>query len=120
MLGYMAENVMSGACDVVRPDALAGLVTDGWRIIDVRTAAEHLAGAIPGSVSMPLDALRDHIDELSGGALVVYCEVGQRGHTATALLQDHGIRARNLDGGYKTWIAWNRAMSSCQPLVAAR
>jgi len=40
---------------------------------------------------------------------VVYCEVGQRGHTATALLRDRGICVRNLDGGYQTWRAATRA-----------
>ena len=54
---------------------------------------------------MPIDSLRDHLDELGGGPVVVYCEVGQRGHTATALLHELGFQVRNLDGGYQTWLA---------------
>jgi rhodanese-related sulfurtransferase len=42
---------------------------------------------------------------LGTGPFVVYCEVGRRGHTATALLHELGIEARNLDGGYRTWRA---------------
>ena len=43
--------------------------------------------------------------------IVVYCEVGQRGHTATALMHELGIKARNLDGGYQTWSASMRAQA---------
>jgi NADPH-dependent 2,4-dienoyl-CoA reductase/sulfur reductase-like enzyme/rhodanese-related sulfurtransferase len=108
MLGYMAENVRTGACDVVEYNELAGLTEAGWTVVDVRTNQEHVLGAIPGSVNLPLDQLRN---ELHGadGPFVVYCEVGQRGHTATALLHELGIEARNLDGGYRTWIAADAA-----------
>jgi rhodanese-related sulfurtransferase len=119
MLGYMAENVLSGDCDIAAPADLPELTAEGWDIIDVRTTAEHDAGAIPGAINVPLDALRDHIHELTGRRLVVYCEVGQRGHTATALLHDHGIEVRNLDGGYRTWTAWTRATASPEPLLIA-
>ena len=48
MLGYMAENLMSGECDVVEADELAGLVATGWKLLDVRTEDEHERGSIPG------------------------------------------------------------------------
>jgi len=105
----MAENVLSGACDVVRPDELDGLVGQGWLIVDVRNRDEHARGSIPGSTNIPLDELRDHLDEIGAGPILVYCEVGQRGHTATTLLGELGVRARNLDGGFKTWSADHRA-----------
>jgi rhodanese-related sulfurtransferase len=109
LLGYMAENILSGDCDVVAPEELAGLIEEDWRVVDVRTAEEHERGAIPGSTNVPIDSLRDHLGELSSGPVVVYCEVGQRGHTATALLHELGFKVRNLDGGYQTWLAWMRA-----------
>jgi NADPH-dependent 2,4-dienoyl-CoA reductase/sulfur reductase-like enzyme/rhodanese-related sulfurtransferase len=112
LLGYMAENVMRGDCDIVAPVELPDLVAEGWRVVDVRTAAEHERGAIPGSENIPLDDLRERLDELADDRIVVYCEVGQRGHTATALLQELGTRARNLDGGYQTWLAAERAARS--------
>ena len=114
MLGYMAENVLSGDCDIVAPAELDGLISDGWTLIDVRTEAEHAAGAIPGSTNIPVDSLRDHLDHLGDRRLVVYCQVGQRGHTATALMHELGIAARNLDGGYQTWTAWARSQGEPQ------
>ena len=109
LLGYMAENVLSGDCDVVAPQELADLVQNGWAVIDVRTAEEHAAGAIDGSINLPIDSLRDSQASLGQRPVVVYCQVGQRGHTATALMQELGQVARNLDGGYQTWSDWSRA-----------
>jgi len=111
LLGYMAENILSGDCDVVAPDEMAGLIEEDWSVVDVRTAEEHERGAIPGSTNVPIDSLRDHLDELGSGPVVVYCEVGQRGHTATALLHELGFKVRNLDGGYQTWLASMRAQA---------
>jgi NADPH-dependent 2,4-dienoyl-CoA reductase/sulfur reductase-like enzyme/rhodanese-related sulfurtransferase len=105
MLGYMAENVLSGECDVVKPDDLKELEQHGWKVLDVRTRQEHDKGAIPGSVNAPLDGLRNRLADIGPGPFVVYCEVGQRGHTATTLLHELGLEARNLDGGYRTWLA---------------
>jgi NADPH-dependent 2,4-dienoyl-CoA reductase/sulfur reductase-like enzyme/rhodanese-related sulfurtransferase len=109
LLGYMAENVLSGDCDIVGPQELADLVERGWPVIDVRTAEEHATGAIDGSINLPIDSLRDNLASLGQGPVVVYCQVGQRGHTATALMQELGLVARNLDGGYQTWLDWSRA-----------
>jgi len=50
LLGYMAENVLSGDCDVVDPHEIDSLVEQGWMLLDVRTREEHAAGAITGSV----------------------------------------------------------------------
>jgi NADPH-dependent 2,4-dienoyl-CoA reductase/sulfur reductase-like enzyme/rhodanese-related sulfurtransferase len=105
MLGYMSENILSGECDVVEPGEVAGLVAGGWTLLDVRTPDEHRAGTIPGAVNAPLDDLRSHATSLGTGPFLVFCQVGQRGHTATELLHELGLEARNLDGGLATWRA---------------
>jgi NADPH-dependent 2,4-dienoyl-CoA reductase/sulfur reductase-like enzyme/rhodanese-related sulfurtransferase len=110
-LGYMAENVLSGDCDIVSAADVDALVAQGWLLVDVRSEKEHAEGPVPGAVNVPLDQLRDHIDQVGPGPVLVYCEVGQRGHTAAALLAELGITACNLDGGYRTWTAWRRARS---------
>ena len=119
LLGYMAENILSGDCDVVAPNELAGLIKMGWSLVDVRTAEEHERGAIEGSTNVPIDSLRDNLEAMGGGPVVVYCEVGQRGHTATALLHELGFEARNLDGGYQTWSASMRAGAKATPAPAS-
>jgi rhodanese-related sulfurtransferase len=109
MLGYMAENVLSGDCVLVEPDELGSLMADGWSVLDVRTPSEHAPGCVPGTRNAPLDSLREMLPALGAGPFVVYCQVGQRGHTATSLLHDMDLKARNLDGGFLTWSAWNAA-----------
>lgn len=103
MLGYMAENLMSGECDVAETEDVERLVSAGWTLLDVRSEREHARGAIPGGLNIPLDSLRERLDTAGPGPFLVYCEVGQRGHTATMLLHDLGVVARNLNGGYRSW-----------------
>ncbi|MFJ4045798.1 FAD-dependent oxidoreductase [Microbacterium sp. NPDC089987] len=110
MLGYIADNAATGLTDAVQWHQLSAAVAAGATVVDVRSAAEHEGGAIPGSVNISVDELRDRLDELPGGDLVVHCQVGQRGHTAVRLLRQHGRDARNLDGGYLTWAAGTRML----------
>jgi len=111
MLGYMAENVLTGDCDVIDPLEIDSAIAEGWTLIDVRTEAEHSVGHIPGDLNVPLDELRGRLESLGNGPFVVYCQVGQRGHTAASLLHEVGIKARNVNGGYKTWLAATSAAS---------
>ncbi len=105
MLGYMAENVLADDSGSAEADEVEHLVGDGWVLVDVRTTAEHAAGAIEGSTNIPLDELRERVGELADRRALVYCQVGQRGHTAAALLGELGIDVRNLDGGWLSWRA---------------
>ncbi|WP_336644818.1 FAD-dependent oxidoreductase [Microbacterium sp. USHLN186] len=105
MLGYIADNAATGLTESIQWHELDAVVADGAHVIDVRSAAEHEAGAIPGSANISVDDLRNRLDELPAGELIVHCQVGQRGHTAARLLRQHGRRVRNLDGGYLTWFA---------------
>ncbi|WP_207390487.1 FAD-dependent oxidoreductase [Rhodococcus sp. ABRD24] len=108
MLGYIADNMRTGSTRTVQWHELDGLLAGGASLVDVRTADEFAAGAIPGAVNVPLDELRERVGELPAGDLIVHCQVGQRGHTAVRLLGQLGRPAANLDGGYITWDAGRR------------
>lgn len=104
LLGYVAQNQRTGLSSTIQWHELAETLRDGAVLVDVRTAAEHAAGAIPGSINLPLDELRERLDEIATDRMVlVHCAVGQRGHVAAQILAQHGVDARNLDGGYRTW-----------------
>lgn len=103
MLGYVADNLATGQTKTVQWDDVAALQAMGTTIIDVRTPFEHRNGHIPGTLNIPVDDLRARISEIPRGKVVVYCAVGQRGHTAAMFLNKLGYEAFNLDGGYKTW-----------------
>ncbi len=120
-LGYVADNLRSGATRSIQWHELEEARAAGATLVDVRTAAEHAAGAIPGALSIPLDELRERRGELPPGPLVVHCEVGQRGHTAARLLSQPGGAGEparevvNLDGGYRTWAAGMAATRGREP-----
>lgn len=115
MLGYVDDNAATGLTASIQWHELDAALADGATLVDVRTPGEYRGGAIPGSVNIPLDQLRDRLGELPDGPLIVHCKVGQRGHTAVRVLAQHGRDAVNLDGGYLTW----RAGTAAARLVAA-
>ena len=101
--GYLGNNVFTGKTKTIQWDQIDEYVSAGFTLIDVRTPTEHSAGNIPGSRNIEVNVMREHIEELKDKKVVAFCQVGQRGHTATQLLQGYGIEVVNLDGGYKTW-----------------
>ena len=103
MLGYMAENVISGLIETAQWNQIEEFRSKGYELIDVRTEAEFDRGTIPGAISMPVDSIRDRKSEITNKNLLVTCQVGQRGHTASLLLKELGFNAVNLDGGYLLW-----------------
>ena len=103
MLGYMAENVISGLIETAQWSQIEEFRNMGYELIDVRTEAEFDRGTIPGAKSMPVDSIRERKSELTNKNLLVTCQVGQRGHTASLLLKELGFNAVNLDGGYLLW-----------------
>ena len=104
MLGYMADNILSGLTASVQWSQLADRMAKGATVVDVRSPAEFASGHIPGAINVPVDDLRERFNELPSTNVIVYCKVGQRGHTAATLLGELGVEAKNLDGGYQTWV----------------
>jgi NADPH-dependent 2,4-dienoyl-CoA reductase/sulfur reductase-like enzyme/rhodanese-related sulfurtransferase len=113
-VGYVGDNILAGNTQTVQWHELDHELAHGAMLIDVRSVRENEAGAIPGSVCIPVDNLRDHLAEhasdFTGKRVIVHCQVGQRGHTATQILRAHGIDVANLDGGWLTWSAGHRAL----------
>jgi NADPH-dependent 2,4-dienoyl-CoA reductase/sulfur reductase-like enzyme/rhodanese-related sulfurtransferase len=103
MLGYIAENMISGLIESSQWNQIDDFVARGYQLIDVRTAGEYGRGNIPGAINIPVDEIRERKSEISNHNLLVNCQVGQRGHTASLLLKELGFNAVNLDGGYLTW-----------------
>ena len=103
MLGYVAENILSGLVHVAQWDEIENYIEDGYTLLDVRSISECGQGTIPGAINIPVDEIRERQSELTNKKLLVNCQVGQRGHTASMLLKELGFSPVNLDGGYLTW-----------------
>jgi rhodanese-related sulfurtransferase len=103
MLGYIAENILSGLTKTAQWNQIAEYQEMGYQLLDVRSASEVARGGIPGFDNLPVDEIRERKAELTNKNILVSCQVGVRGHTATMLLNEMGFNAVNLDGGYLTW-----------------
>ncbi|MDO4761279.1 MAG: FAD-dependent oxidoreductase [Corynebacterium sp.] len=99
--GMVADNRIKSEQSVQWHEIPAAIAA-GTQLIDVRTPSEYAAGTIDGARNIPVDELREHLDEISNDA-IVFCQVGLRGHVASTLLQGHGITVKNLDGGYLSY-----------------
>ena len=106
MAGFSGANILEGTVDNITYAELADLPKDAV-LIDVRTAPEVQMGAIPGSVHMPVDSLREQMANLDKSkAYIVYCAVGIRAYIACRMLTQNGFtNVRNLAGGYTTYRA---------------
>lgn len=72
-------------------------------LLDVREPAEVLQAPYPGAVNIPLSQLRARVQELPHEQkILVFCQSGVRGHTATSLLNNMNYQACHLSGGYLT------------------
>jgi hydroxyacylglutathione hydrolase len=80
---------------------------DHMAVLDVREPGEVEAGALDGSVRIPLGELTARVNELDRSKLVVvHCKGGYRSSIATSLLRRAGFRdIANLTGGYDAWVA---------------
>lgn len=102
MLGYIAENLRDGLTETIQWHEVDAEVKRGVQLIDVRTPGEYARGTVDGAINIPVDDLRDRLDEV-GDDVIVSCQVGLRGYLAARTLVQTGRKARNLDGGYRTW-----------------
>ncbi|HLH17125.1 MAG TPA: MBL fold metallo-hydrolase [Bryobacteraceae bacterium] len=76
-------------------------------VLDVREPSEREAGAIPGSIGIPLGQLPARLDEIGRSqTVVVHCKSGYRSSIAASLLQRSGVReVGTLTGGFDAWKA---------------
>lgn len=104
MLGFTAANILNGDMKDFYCEDLAGLDLDKVFLLDCRTPAEFAMGTIPGAVNIPLDELRNRLEELPKDKPVYeFCQVGLRGYIAYRILTQHGFEVYNLSGGYKSY-----------------
>jgi len=99
MAGFAASNILEGTMEVVHWNQL----DEADYILDVRSAGEFNRGNIPSSVNIPVDELRNRLNELPQDTTInVYCTVGIRSYIACRILIQNGFIARNISGGFIT------------------
>ena len=107
--GAVGQNFFEGDWIPITPTALKEKIEGrgDLTLIDVRSRRECLQeGMIPGAIHIPLDRLRDHLDQIDKDReTVVYCATGLRSYLATRILMQKGFtRVKNLTGGTMSWV----------------
>jgi len=90
--GYVAENIITGKVQPVYWRQLRDIEMENNFLLDVRTPDEFSLNTLPGAVNIPLDELRDRLDELPKDKMIyTFCAVGLRGYLAYRILVQHGF-----------------------------
>ncbi|SEN09591.1 CoA-disulfide reductase [Mesobacillus persicus] len=104
MAGYVATNILDGVLEQVQWHEIDEIVAEGGLLVDVREPVEREFGFIEGSINIPLNDLRNRLEELpKDKTIYVSCQVGLRGYLATRILKNQGYDVKNVDGGWKTY-----------------
>lgn len=104
--GYVACNVYDGLMPTITWRDLAEQKLPEGTLIDVRTLQEFTEDAIPNAIHIPVDELRERLDEIpEDKPIYLYCGVGLRGYVALKILTQSGFKnVYNLSGGYRTYV----------------
>lgn len=102
MAGYVAENILNGISKIFHYHDISSLPKDGSvNLIDTRTKGEYRLGHIDGFINVPVDSLRERMNEIDKSKPVyIVCQVGLRGYFACRILSGYGYDCYNLSGGY--------------------
>ncbi|WP_188204597.1 FAD-dependent oxidoreductase [Desemzia incerta] len=102
MAGYAALNIIEGISESVQWYELEDKQAAGHQLLDIRNAKElEMNGRLKGSINIPLDNLRDRMEELpKDQPLIVSCHSGLRSYIAERVLKQSGYQVKNLDGAF--------------------
>lgn len=105
MAGFVADNILTDKVRFVYWNELHDKLKDDGFLLDVRTQKEFSTAAIPGAVNIPVDELRNRLDELPRDKTIyIYCEIGLRGYLAQRIIRQKGFdKVFNLSGGFALW-----------------
>ncbi len=106
MAGFMVENISKGLKQWHLSDLEMLLQDESVTLLDTRTPKEFIQGHIEGFMNIPVDELRERIEEVPVGKPVyLICQSGLRSYIATRILEGLGYEAYNFAGGYRFYEA---------------
>ena len=107
MAGFMIENLSTGVLKQFHTEDVPFLPRDGSvTLLDTRTRGEYARGHIEGFRNIPVDELREHIQDLDPGKPVyVICQSGLRSYISTRILAGYGFDCYNFSGGFRFYDA---------------
>lgn len=101
MAGYAAINLLLGQSENIQWHELAAELAKGKVLLDVRNPNELAKGKFKNSQNIPLDDLRERLNELDKKTEYnVSCQSGLRSYNAERILKQEGYKVKNLDGAF--------------------
>lgn len=101
MAGYAALNIMEGMSDSIQWYELNDELANGAVLLDVRNESELQSGRFLNALNIPLNELRDRMDELDQNqSYIISCRSGQRSYIGERILKQAGFNVKNLDGAF--------------------
>ena len=107
MAGFMIDNISKGILKQWHLEDIDPLPRDGSvTLLDVRTVREFGNGHIEGFINIPVEELRERLDEIEKDKPVyVICQSGLRSYIGTRILEGNGYTAYNFAGGFRFYDA---------------
>ncbi len=103
MAGFIIENIVTGKVKQFYTDDLEKLRNEkNAFLLDSRTRAEYAAGHADGFLNIPVDELRQRVDEIpKDRPIYIMCQSGLRSYIASRILSGMGYDCYNFAGGYR-------------------
>lgn len=105
MIGYISENLKNKLVEQFHIEDIESLKKDKNNLfIDVRNEDEYQSGHIDGAINIPLDELRNHLNEIDKNkTLCINCQSALRSYIACRILLQYGFKCKHLSGGYRIY-----------------
>lgn len=102
LLGNSIVNEIEGLVKTVTWQEVEDLENNNnFEVLDVRTDKEYEEGAFNDCIHIPLDDLRNRLNDLDKSiTYLVYCRTGLRSYIACRILSQNGFEVQNITGGY--------------------
>ena len=105
MIGYISENLKNKLVEQFHIEDIESLKKDKNNLfIDVRSEDEYQSGHIDGAINIPLDELRNHLNEINKNKMLcINCQSALRSYIACRILSQYGFKCKHLSGGYRIY-----------------
>jgi len=107
MAGFMIDNIAKGTLKQWHLEDMDKICKDKSAVLlDVRTVDEFSRGHIDGFKNIPVDELRERVNEIEKGKPVyLICQSGLRSYIASRILDGYGYESYNFSGGFRFYDA---------------
>ena len=107
MAGFMIDNIAKGTLKQWHLEDMDKISKDkSVVLLDVRTVGEFNRGHMDGFRNIPVDELRERINEIEKGKPVyLICQSGLCSYIASRILEGNGYETYNFSGGFRFYDA---------------